>query len=282
MFKQKISFFKIIILISTFVFIVALVSLIFSRRLAEMFDVIGIRIATLFVAFAAFCSTTTFSFLVYNHNRLVSKINDDTNRRAEAFRELQFASSNYSIIEFMDRMLVHDESSRYIERYIQNKRMTFHMILEGLNEETIFANPSDYHFISIRIPFRVVEGKIVSKVSFEKLRIERENNNFLFVTPSSQDVSRTFILYNEQTKRNNVIMNLVIPKDSSFFNTNKITKLVINIGVTSLLGVIIKGTSEISFSLEQVEGKDIYAYKINSSNFHLSEMPKISNSFFDF
>ena len=281
--KRKITIFNIILIISSFVFIVALVSLIYGDELDQMFNVIGIRIATLFVAFAAFCSTTTFSFLVYNHNRIVSRVNDDNNRRAEMFRELQFASSNYSIIEFMDRMLLYDESSRYVEKFIYKKSMLFHMMLEGLSEEDIFNHPENYAYISIRIPFRVVEGKVVSNINFKKLKFDRGGNSYVFVTPPSQKESRSFILYNEHTKRNNVIMNLIVKKDSDFFissQVNVFSKIKISIGITSLLGVKVKGITEISFTNpEQIEGDGTNTYKINSSNFLLIEMPQISESF---
>ena len=116
------------------VFILALLMLMFGDELDSMFNVIGIRVATVFVAFASFLSSMLFSLLILLHNRTVVKINDDTNRRAELFRDLQFASSNYSIIEFMDRMLIYGESARYIQRVIERKSMMFHMIEEGLDE----------------------------------------------------------------------------------------------------------------------------------------------------
>ena len=104
------------------VFVLSLFMLLFGDELDSMFNVIGIRVATVFVAFASFLSSMLFSLLILLHNRTVVKINDDTNRRAEMFRELQFASSNYSIIEFMDRMLIYGESTRYIQRAIERKK----------------------------------------------------------------------------------------------------------------------------------------------------------------
>ena len=38
-------------------------------------------------------------------------------------------------------------------------KMEFHMIEKSLDEEDILQNPEKYQFISIKIPFRVVEGK---------------------------------------------------------------------------------------------------------------------------
>lgn len=110
--KEKNTIITVMAIASVTVFLIALLMLIFGDELDVMFNVIGIRVATVFVAFAAFLSSTLFSLLILLHNRTVVRMNDDTNRRAELFRELQFASSNYSIIEFMDRMLLYGESER--------------------------------------------------------------------------------------------------------------------------------------------------------------------------
>lgn len=261
------------------VFILSLFMLLFGDELDSMFNVIGIRVATVFVAFASFLSSMLFSLLILLHNRTVVKINDDTNRRAEMFRELQFASSNYSIIEFMDRMLIYGESTRYIQRVIERKSMMFHMIESGLKESDVFESPQNFAFVSIKIPFRVIEGKIISSITFDKLRFEREGVNYEFVTPPSEIESRAFLLYNEQTKRNNVIINLVMKKDSVFYNPSQInnfTKIKIYINITSLLGVKVKGNSELYFTNpEQIEGDGTNTYRINSANFTLTGMPKI-------
>jgi hypothetical protein len=265
---------------SSIVFFLALMMLFFGDELDQMFNVIGIRVATVFVAFASFCSSTLFSLLILTHNRTVVQINDDTNRRAELFRELQFASSNYSIIEFMDRMLIYTESSRYVERLVQRKSMMFHMIEDKLKESDIYIHPEDYRFVSLKIPFRVIEGKIISSITFDKLRFERNGVNYEFITPPSEKESRAFLLYNEHTKRNNVIINLIIKKDSVFYNPDQInvfSKIKIYINITSLLGVKVKGNSELYFTNpEQIEGDGSNTYRINSANFTLTEMPKIT------
>jgi len=268
---------SIMLIISTVVLISAFLLLLIGDQLDQIFNVIGIRVATLFVAFAAFCSSTLFSLLILVHNKTVSKINDDNNRRAELFRELQFASSNYSIIEFMDRMLIYDESERYVDRFIRKRNMTFHMIEPQTNENDVYNNPSQYSFISIKIPFKVVEGKMVSSINFSKLKFERNDEIYEFFTPPSLDESRAFLLYNEHTKRNNVIINLITRNDSLFFNKSEInvfTKIKIYIQVTSLLGVQVKGISELYFTNpEQIEGHGMNTYRINSSNFTLVGMP---------
>lgn len=273
-----------IILIMSFVslllFTIVLVTLVYGDYLDEQFNVIGIRIATIVVSFASFIASTSFSFLVYYHNRTVSRINDDTNRRAELFRDLQFASSNYSIIEFMDRMKISIESERYIEKYILNrKNFNYHMLEENVKEHDVIANPSNYDFVSIRIPFRVIEGKSVSNISLDQLTFEREAKKFIFRPPSMVQESQVFILFNEVTQRNNVIINLIVPKSLNFFHgdtINDFSKIKIKLNINSLLGVRVKGTSELYFTNpEQIEGDGTNTYRINSSNFTLLEMPFI-------
>jgi hypothetical protein len=278
--QNKNHIMTIMVLASLFVFFGAILLLAFGDELDLMFNVIGIRVATVFVAFAAFCSSTLFSLLILTHNKTVVKMNDDTNRRAELFRELTFASTNYSIIEFMDRMLIYAESERYIGRLVQRKSMIFHMIESEIEEKHVFEHPEDYRFVSLKIPFRVIEGKIISSITFDKLRFERNGTNYEFVTPPSEKESRAFLLYNEHTKRNNVIINLIIKKNSVFYDPSQInvfSKIKIYINITSLLGVKVKGNSELYFTNpEQIEGDGSNTYRINSANFTLTDMPKIT------
>jgi hypothetical protein len=71
-------------------------------------------------------------------------------------------------------------------------------------------------------------------------------------------------------------------KNSVFYNPNQInnfTKIKIYINITSLLGVKVKGNSELYFTNpEQIEGDGTNTYRINSANFTLTEMPKIMKS----
>jgi hypothetical protein len=278
--SKKVSINNLMVIISSFIFFASIVALIFGDWLAANIDVIGIRIAMLIVAFATFCSSSVFSLLILMHNRTVNKANDDANKRAELFRELSFASSNYSIIEFMDRMLIYDESTRYIEKYITKHNLDFHMIESQITENEVMEHPSDFAFISLKIPFRVVEGKMVSSIILERLKFKREGLTFEFVSPKSVKQSHAYILYNEQTKRNNVIINLIVPKASDFWLSSKInvfSKITINIEITSLLGVRVKGINELYFTNpEQIEGDGTNTYKINSSNFTLTEMPMLT------
>lgn len=281
--KNKKSVLPISILIaSIFILIFSLIALVLSYDLAQIIDVIGIRIAALVIAFASFGSSSFFSYIIYTHNRTVSQINDDLNRRAELFRELQFASSNYTIIEFMDRMLIYDESSRYVERFLQRRKLDFHMIDSKITLKDVLENVSDYQFISIRIPFRVIEGKVVANIELDKLSFDRENTRFEFVSVDSSPATQAFILYNELTKRNNLIMNLIVKKSDRFFVSNQInvfSKIKVSLGITSLLSVKVKGINELYFTNpEQIEGDGTNTYKIVSSNFTLTDFPKIEHN----
>lgn len=277
--NNKTTIITVIGIAGSIVFFIAFTMLIIGDYLEQTFNVIGIRIATLFVAFASFLSSMLFSLLILLHNKTVVQFNDDTNRRAELFREQQFASSNYSIIEFMDRMLIYEESPRYVDRMITRKNMIFHMIMSDIKSEDIYANPSNYRFISLKIPFRVIEGKIVSSITFDKLRFERNGINYEFITPPSEHESRAFLLYNEHTKRNNVIINLIYAIDNDFYKPsiiNEFTKIKLYINITSLLGVLVKGNIELYFTNpEQLEGDGTNTYRINSANFTLTEMPRV-------
>ena len=68
-------------------------------------------------------------------------------------------------------------------------------------------------------------------------------------------------------------------KDSAFYHfdqINQFTKIKIYINITSLLGVKVKGNSELYFTNpEQIEGDNSNTYAIHSSNFLITEQPKI-------
>lgn len=273
--------FIVLICIGVLVFLLSLFFLIIGDELDRAFNVIGIRIATLFVAFVSFFSTSTFSYLVYSHNRTVSRVNDDANQRAELFRELQFASSNYSIIEFYDRIEIYPESDRYIEKFIGNQSLEFHMFEESINCEKVLAKPEQYRYLTLRLPYRVVEGKVVSKISFERLKFERSGKVYRFKSPNTS--SQAFLLYNDLTKRNEAIINLIIAQDSDFLNNekdNEFTKIKINVLITSILGVVAKGINELYFTSPEINKENgTNLYKINSSNFTLIAIPQLEKLF---
>lgn len=257
------------------VFILSFVSLIFADWLAAKIDVIGIRIAVLIVSFAAFVASAIFSMMVYQHNLTVTRINDDNNRRSELFRELQFVSSNYSIIEFNDRMLISPESTRYMTKYHKKDTPSFHLVDKELdpNAEIVFC--------TIRIPFKLVEGKSPGRIELTQLKFEKGEERFLFEPMEHEQSTRTYLLFNEKTKRWNMIVNIVFNKSSNFFNEeiNVFSKIKIQLTVSSVLGVSIDGNSELFFTNPtQAEGKGLHTYKINTSNFITAKLPYLDLS----
>jgi hypothetical protein len=270
---------RIILIVSGIVFLLSILALIFDDFLAREVDVIGIRIAAIIIAFASFGSSTLFSLIILHHNKTVAQINDDQNKRAELFRDMQFSSANYSVIEFMDRMLIYTESTRYIERYVKENDFTFHMIEKNLDETDIILNPLAYDYFSFKIPYKIVEGKMLSKISFNEIYFERDLKRFFFITPKFNKDSTAFLLYNEKTKRNNVIINLIVKNGSDFFDptaVNSFSKIKMDLFITSLLGVVVHGMSELYFTNpEKIEGDFTNTYRINSSNFVLKQMPYV-------
>lgn len=265
--------FFILLSVLIIVFILSFWSLVEGDFLADTFDVIGIRIAVLIVAFASFGASTLFSLMVYLHNRTVTRINDDTNKRGELFRELQFVASNYSIIEFNDRMLITKESERYIHKFTEKDVPSFHLVQENLDYN------KEIDFLTVRIPFSVLEGKTPGEIKLSKIRFERNSEMYNFIPMPHEKQTQAYLLYNEKTKRNNLIVNLVFNKESNYFQhelLNLFTKIKLWIHVSSILGVTVDGMSELYFTNPtQVEGDGLHTYKINSSNFRVSKNPYI-------
>ena len=44
----------------------------------------------------------------------------------------------------MDRMLIYNESERYVERYVQRKDYVFHMIEQNADIDHVASNINDY------------------------------------------------------------------------------------------------------------------------------------------
>lgn len=252
------------------VFILSVMSLIFATWLEERIAVVGIRIAVLIVTFAAFGASAIFSMMVYRHNITASRINDDNNKRSELFRELQFVSSNYSIIEFNDRMLISPESSWYMPKYYKKDIPSFHLVDQNLNPD------EELLFYTIRIPFHLIEGRTPGRIEINKIKFEKGEQQFIFVPMAQERSTQTYLLHNEKTKRRNMIVNIVFNKSSNFFNeeVNLFTKIKMSLTVGSVLGVSINGNSELFFTNPtQTEGQGLHTYKINSSNFLTTSLP---------
>lgn len=242
---------------------------------------LGVRSAALFISIATFVSSTLFSLLIYWNNRTNMLINDDANIRAEKERNMAFASTNYSIIECMDRMLIYPESSNYINEFVINGDPAYHMFLNGVDEKDVILHPENYLFVSVKIPFQVIEGKYVSSISFDELRFTRGDEKFRFFPGEPLKESQSYLLYNEVTQRRNLIINLVSPREVEFYNPeaiNNFSKIHMHLNITSLLSVRVKGALDLFFTNPlQIEGNLTNTYRITSSNFDLIGMPEILN-----
>ena len=280
------KFYTIFLIIICFVFSFTLLAttifLLFDIKSNNEALTFGARVAGVVVTFSTFVSQSFFSLLLFINNRTISKINSDTNVRAETFRNLSFISANYSLIEFNDRMLLSIESDRYVNKLVQSENDEFHMVLDYVNIKDVYQSPSNYQFITVRIPFSILEGKTVSSITLERITFERNLKKFRFIFSNSGE-NPAFLLFNENTRRRNMIINLIYPKDSDFFVLNEIsnfTKIKIRMSIISILGVKIKGISELFFTNPVlVEGDLSNIYKITSSIFTISESPKLIDSF---
>lgn len=277
MFHNRKTIIVLITIVAMSVFSLAIVLMLVGS--IYQIDLAGIRLATLFVSFAAFLSTSLFSLLIYHHNTIVKNTNDDANKRAELFREYQFASNNYSIIDFVKNVTIYKESSRYIKRFICKNDLSYHMIEDNLIENEICSQHDKYNYLTIKLPYNVVEGKMVSSISIDYLTFIREDTEYNFTTPYGEHSSHSFLLYNEVNKHNEAIINVITHKDSDFFSSKKInnfSKIILSLRVTSLLGVEVTGTMELYFTNpEKKESDGSNVYNINSSNFIITSLPKI-------
>ena len=225
-------------------------------------------------------SAALFSFLLIRQGDITRKSNDDVNTRSEAFRSLQFVASNHTIVEFYDNMTIFRESERYIKRLKDTGDFRFYMRERGIDLEDIKEDFDKYFFLTLKIPVRVIVGQAVSAIQFRKMRMDRVEGNHTFV-PCSGNFS-ALILYNDDEKRQEVSVNLIVNKDSEFYNediVNPFTKIKLNVTMHSFLGVAVTGWTELYFTNPQKLEKDgANKYKINSSQFQISGLPVLNDS----
>ena len=213
-----------------------------------------------------------FSFVLYRQAK-------STDARAEAFRNLQFIASNHTIIEFFDNMLIFRESERYVKRLKETMDFKFYMRENGIDFEDVKANIDKYHFLTVKIPLRVIVGNAISSVQFKNFRLDRTDKTHSFVPCS--DNFYGLILYNDDEKRQEVSVNLIVNKDSEFYIheiINPFTKIKIFLTMHSFLGVEVSGWTELYFTNPQKLDKDgANRYKITSSQFQISGLPKLKD-----
>ncbi|MCL2255789.1 MAG: hypothetical protein FWC11_02905 [Firmicutes bacterium] len=242
----------------------------------------SLQLIALITSFAAFVVQSVFTFAILNYNSIMRQtmeenrqIADDVNERSEEFRELQFASSNYTVIDFVDYMTLYAESSRYTKKLKKDLDFTHYMKNENIELDEIKENFDEFAFTSVRIPIKIIDGKTISKVKFSRVKFTEDEKENIFLPCGG--ICDSLILFNEKDHRSEIVINLITRKDDRFFNqdvTSPFLKVKMKTVMQSLLGVAVTGEHELYFSNEK-KNKDHHKYEINSTHFEVSEMPKL-------
>lgn len=246
---------------------------------AETFWLLNIALA-----FATFVVTSFFSYVLIKHTDIINeqnrKNNDSVNARSESFRTLQFVASNYAAVDFVDYMLIYEVYGRYINELKKTLNFQFYMREEGVSLDDIANNFHDFVFVAVRIPIQPLssENKI-SSIKFSDFHFHKEDTQHYFV-PCSEHARNALILFNKEEKRQEVAINLVVRKSSEFWlhdAVNPFLKITFNHTMFSLLGVSVSGWTELYFvNPQKVEKSGANKYTINSSQFEISGLPKLS------
>ena len=222
-------------------------------------------------------TSAIFSFLLVKQGYDIKNHNDTINSRAEAFRELQFIASNHIIVDYVDHFLLYREAERYVKRVKATQDFRFYLREKDIDIEDVKANFDNYFYLTVTIPIRVVVGQAVSSIQFKRLRLERTDKVHNFVP--CQGNNTALILYNEETKTQEVHVNLIAKKEGEFYSediVNPLTKIKLLSTMQSFLGVSVTGWTELYFTNPQKLEKDgTNKYKINSSQFQISGLPTL-------
>jgi hypothetical protein len=232
------------------------------------------------IAIGAMVQSGIFSLLLIRQSDINRKNSDDTQERAEAFRNLQFVASNHTIIEFFDAMTMASKSARNMQRMKERMDFKFCLREEGIGFQDICGDIDGYSYVTINIPIKVVVGNAVSAVKFINFRLSREDSNHHFV-PCCPD-SQGLILWNEAKKRQELTFNLIVPKNNDFYNEDTVTpftKIKVFLSMHSMLGVVVKGWTELYFTNPQKRERDgANKYQINSSQFRIEGLPELEGT----
>ncbi|MDR0976061.1 MAG: hypothetical protein LBM01_03855 [Christensenellaceae bacterium] len=229
--------------------------------------------AAIIVSFAAFIMQSLFSIGVLLHNSALRKSTLS-----------QFVSNNYTVVDFVESMTMGAESSRYTERLAKDRSLRNYMKEEDIvNTDDILRNMNDYYFSTLRIPFKIAEGKSVNALKFMALKFVRENGDHHYFIPCAQtSIGNTVILFNDKTKLQEVVINLVQKKSDDDFDSARVipfSRIEISLGMTSLLGVTTNGRIELYFdNPKRLDDNGANNYKIFSSQFRALGMPKLTTS----
>lgn len=277
--KRKINMIWPIVAVWGVVFVVCIVVFVIGEPMAEgVLRMPNYRMLTIILAFATFVMTTLFSFLILSHNMNTRHMSAETTKSAEEFRELQFVSSNYTVIDFRGEMQLYEQYGTYTSALKATMNFNFYLRQDSIEMKDVIENFDDYAFLSVKLPYRVVEGKTLSGVRISRFRFTRDNAIYRFV-PCAGGIN-TFVLHDDSGKDSVVVVNLIIKKDGDFYSRDAVTpfrKIKLNLSMCSLLGVEVSGWTELYFTNPRKLEKDgTNLYKINSSQFKISGLPTLA------
>ena len=237
-------------------------------------------------AFAAFAVQALFSFTIIKYNAVNREFNEElklqntaADARAEQLSTLQFISANYTVVDFVDYMLIYAEPERYVNIVKKAKDFSLYMREYNIDESDVTENFSDYKFVTVKIPIAIIEGKSINKIRFSRFKFTKEDGDHRFVPCGT--FTDSLILYSETDKRQEIVVNLVMRKSSEFFKAGAVIpflKIKIGLSMCSLLGVEVKGNIELYFTNpEKLEASGANKYRIISSHFEVSGFPRLLN-----
>ena len=283
---NKVFSIRFLIIVWIAVLVALVVAFIVAQTLGDRIQSTTFPLLSTITAFAAFITQSIFSFAIIRYNAInrnlneeMKKTGDDINARSEAFREMQFIAANYTVIDFVDSMLIYEESERYIKKLLRARDFSFYLKEDGIDETDIFENFNDYAFVSVRIPIKLIEGKTIGAIRFSRFKFTTEEMGHIFVPCANCDAADCLILHNEITGMDEAVVNLIAKASSDFFIPGAVLPFLsmkIDSVMQSLLGVEIKGKTQLYFTNpEKLEKSGANKYKINSSHFVIIGKPAL-------
>lgn len=248
---------------------------------AETFWMLNIALG-----FATFIITSYFSYVLVKHTDIINeqnrKNNDAVNARSESFRTLQFVASNYAAVDFVDYMLMYEVYDRYIKELKKTNNFQFYMREADVSIDDITNKFNDFVFVTIRIPIQALSSvNQVTSMRFSDFYFHKEDTVHHFVA-CSEEIRNALILFNKEERRQEIAINLVVKKSSEFWAqeaVNPFLKITFNHTMYSLLGVSVSGWTELYFvNPQKLEKSGANKYTINSSQFEISGLPRLSES----
>jgi len=245
-------------------------------------------ITQIFVTFATFTITSFFSYSLVRQSDIINKQNrqnnDEVNARSESFRTLQFIASNYAAVDFVDHMLIYEIYKSYISDLRKTRNLRFYMREEDITNEDILDDMGNFMFLTVRIPIQPISDRApISSIKFSNFNFyKEENTEHCFVACLENCTRNALVLYDKNERRQEVVINLVVKKTSDFWThdaVNPFLKITFNHSMNSLLGVVVSGWTQLYFvNPQKLERGGANKYTINSSQFEISGLPKLSQN----